>query len=322
MNEKLQLFLESHGINYETEVSLKSKTWIRRGGIANIYIVPVGGGQLLLTCQYLYRNGLKFLILGHTSNTYILNTKNIDIVISTKCCRNYELKDNKIYCEAGVSVVRLARDMINKGISGFEYLTDLPGTVGAAVYNNSSCRHNSISDLLVSADVLQPNGELISMSPQEMCFKYRDSVFKSKLKDGIIVRVILKAVCGDVKELQSIAKANKLDREKMLEGHKQNLGCTVNNLAKGCMPKRYKVLLKLYNLYLKCFVHKDIPIEKLNKDFLCKISGYKDLAPYISDKEISIFVWRDSNADEMFEKYLEFLSKVYKTYRVEIEVIK
>ena len=57
------------------------------------------------------------------------------------------------------------------------------------------------------------------------------------------------------------------------------------------------------------------------KNYICNISGYSEVAPYISDINPIIYLWHDEEADKQFPKYLEFMKKVYKTDKVEIEVI-
>lgn len=57
------------------------------------------------------------------------------------------------------------------------------------------------------------------------------------------------------------------------------------------------------------------------KNFLCYIAGYKNLAKYISDKNKIVYMWLDDDADAQFSNYLEFMRKVYKTDKVEIEII-
>lgn len=100
------------------------------------------------------------MLIGHTSNLYILNECNIPVVVSTAKCRYFQIEDGQLFCEAGVGVINLSKQMIKQGIKGFEYLTGLPGTIGAALVNNSSCRENSISELLVSARVVLKDGSI------------------------------------------------------------------------------------------------------------------------------------------------------------------
>ena len=116
---------------------------------------------------------------------------------------------------------------------------------------------------------------------------------------------------------------NNEERKRVLEGHSKNLGCTVNRcFINGRMPLRYNVPCRLYSLFLKVTGCNYMERKKKAKEFLCRISGYPTIIPYISDINPIIFVWRDSGADEAFPLYLLFMEEGYRTDKIEIEIIK
>lgn len=322
MDKNLIQHLDINKIPYDTNVDLKKKTWIHRGGTCELFISPSNSEQLLCLVKYLYSNNIEFLLLGHTSNVYIRNSSNVSVVVSTKKCSKYELSNDTIICESGAGVIRMAKDMIQQGVAGFEYLTGLPGTIGAAIYNNSSCKSNSISQLLVSAEVLLEDGRLVSMTAEDMKFRFRTSIFKDGKLRGVIIKAILKAEYDDAIKLQEIAKNNDEERSRILAGYTQNLGCTVNRcFINGSMPFFYRFLTRMYAVLLRLIRVSSVKKMKKQKDFLCTISGYKKIAPYISDVNPIIFIWKDEDADKVFPLYLEFMAKIYKTDKIEIEII-
>lgn len=323
MIKKIIEYLEKYHIVYEQNVDLKKKTWIHRGGCASLYILPADSMQLALTARFLYDINCDFLLVGHTSNLYILNTTNIQVVVSTLKCSKFEIVDGCIKCEAGVGVIKMSHSMIEQGIKGFEYLTGLPGTIGAAICNNSSCKENSISQLLISADVMTPNGDMITMYPADFDFKFRTSVFKEGRVKGIILSALLKAEYADAIELKKLAVGNNEERRQLLEGHSKNLGCTVNRCwSLGQMPFLYRIQQGLMNVLLKLsHIDKD-KSRKILKKQLFALAGYKEVEPYVSDKNPIVYMWLDDNADTQFERYLEFMEKVYKTKCLEIQIIR
>ena len=80
---ELSAFLQTEHIPYEENISLRKRTWIHRGGNARYYIVPETIEQLRELVTYLYKEQIEFKLVGHTSNLYIRNSTDIDIVIST-----------------------------------------------------------------------------------------------------------------------------------------------------------------------------------------------------------------------------------------------
>lgn len=313
-------YLIDNGIPFLEKVDLKKKTWIHRGGMADIFIQPKSKEQLASTISFLYKCSLDFLIVGHTSNLYIRNTTNIPIVVSTLYCSHYSIVDNQIECEAGVSVIKLAKDMVSKGIKGFEYITGLPGTVGAALVNNSSCKSNSISALLVEADIITPDGRCVTMTPTDFAFDYRTSAFKEGTVKGTLLSARLRVEQGDAEELKSKSDNNEKSRSEAIEENAKNLGCTVNStFSLGPMPWRYKIVAdicdKIFQI-LRC----ENPYLTTRR-ILCFMSGCSKAFPYISPKNVIIYMWLDENADEAFPYYLKFMKKIYKTESLEIQVI-
>jgi UDP-N-acetylenolpyruvoylglucosamine reductase len=316
-------FLDANSILFEKNVELKKRTWIHRGGVAELFISPSSAFQLELIVSFLYKESIDFLLVGHTSNLYILNECDLTVVVSTYKCRKFEVKGEKLFCEAGVGIINLSRQMIEEGIKGFEYLTGLPGTIGAALVNNSSCRENSIAELLLSAKVVLSDGTVQTFTSKDFGFEFRNSVFKKKIVIGTIISAVLRAMPGDVELMKKIAAENKKDRELRLEGHARNLGCTVNRcFINGKMNVFLRLILVIVSQLLRFFVKNIDQKLEYNKRFLCWITGYSSIAPYISSKNPIVFMWLDSGADRAFPIYLEFMKKVYKTDKLEIEIIK
>lgn len=323
MNENLINFLTSQRIIFDTNVDLKKKTWIHRGGRAGLFISPQNAQELEMLVLYLYREKIHFLIIGHTSNLYILNDCNIPVVVSTIKCKSYAIQNQELYCEAGVGVINLSKKMIIQGIKGFEYLTGLPGTIGAALVNNSSCRDNSISRLLISARVVLQDGTVKTLYPNDFGFEFRSSVFKKGVIRGTIVSANLKAEPGDISLMQQIAETNAKHREKNLEGYAKNLGCTVNrSFINGKMSFWLRAILFVYGIFSRVFIRSEKDRQNQRKKLICSLTGYKTIAPYVSSKNPIVFSWLDDNADAAFPLYLEFMKNVYKTDKLEIEVIK
>lgn len=323
MIDKLKKYLEIANILYETNVDLKKKTWIHRGGVAGVFISPENSDELENIVSFLYKENISFQLIGHTSNLYILNEYNIPVVVSTAKCRKYYIKDGQLFCEAGVGVMNLSRQMIKQGIKGFEYLTGLPGTIGAALVNNSSCKDNSIAELLVKAKVVLKDNSVKILYPNDFKYEFRNSIFKRKDIEGTIISAVLKAEPGNVDLMQKIAEANEKERDKRLEGHAKNLGCTVNRcFVNGKMSLWLRVVLFLYGFIARLFIHSEDKLRNQKMRLICFLTGYKSISPYVSSKNPIIFCWLDSGADAVFPLYLDFMRKVYKTDKIEIEIIK
>lgn len=102
--------------------------------------------------------------------------------------------------------------MVKGGYKGFEWLVDLPGTIGGAVVNNSRCYGCQISHLLKEVRLLQSDGTVTNLSPQDLAFKFRSSDLKRGEINGVILTVTLILEKGNAAELESLAEKAHQDR--------------------------------------------------------------------------------------------------------------
>ena len=309
-------FLKEADIAYEENVALSKKSWIKTGGICGCWITPANVKQLVGVCRYLQSNGIKFDIVGQTSNLFFHSTYSPEVVVSTTRINGYEIKDDMIICDCGCSVIKLAKDCLSQGYAGFYGLVGLPGTVAAAAVNNAGCFHCSISSMLVSADVLNPDGSVETISKEDFHYTRRSSVFKRGERTGIVLSVKLKIEkAADIDEEVRKSDATKAYRKNRQEGPKLNLGSVFSTLKARRNVKNITAFL-LSKVAGVCHWSKE---KRIYKQLLLNIYGYTDLSNYISDKQLNTFVWRDGESEKMFVRYKEFMGKVFKCLTIEIE---
>jgi UDP-N-acetylmuramate dehydrogenase len=309
-------FLKEADIAYEENVALSKKSWIKTGGICGCWITPTSVGQLTEVCKYLQSNGIKFDIVGQTSNIFFHSTYNPEVVVSTVRVNNYSIEGNIITCDCGANVMKLAKDCLSQGYAGFYGLVGLPGTVAAAAVNNAGCFHCSISSMLVSADVLNPDGSVETISKDDFHYIRRSSVFKRGERTGIVLSVKLKIEkAADIDDEIRKSDATKAYRKNRQEGPKLNLGSVFSTLKARRNVKNITAFL-LSKVAGACHLGNE---KRIYKQVLLNIYGYTDLNNYISDKQLNTFVWRDGESEKMFVRYKEFMGKVFKSLTIEIE---
>jgi len=309
-------FLSENSIPFEENVSLASKSWIKFGGIAAFWISPTSVDQIEKVCKYLYAKGIVFNLVGQTSNIFFHTTYNPQVVVSTIRVKEYRIEGEVLICDGGCSVMRLAKDMLAKGYTGFYGLVGLPGTVAAATVNNAGCFDCSISSMLISANVLMPDGTIKLLSKDDFRFEHRSSAFKRGELNGVILtlNLILKKSDSITEECRK-SEATKVYRKRHQEGPKQNLGSiyAIKKQRRNVKNVAALVIAKILSMF-----HIDSP-ARTKKRMLLWLYGYTDLNNYISDKNLNIFVWRDEKAEKRFERYKQFMSKVYGGLEMEIE---
>ena len=312
----MKQFLYENSIPFKENVLLSKKTWIKTGGICSYWITPNTLVQLEEVCNYLYTKGIKFDIVGQTSNLFYHSTCKPQVVISTTNINQSVIKGDVITCDCGCNVMHLAKKAMEAGYAGFYGLIGLPGTVASAVVNNAGCYGCSISSMLISADVLMSDGSVRTMVKKDFGFIKRSSVFKRKEVNGVILSVNLKLkTADDVDGEYRKAERVSIDRKRNQEGYAMNLGSIY---ATKTRRKNIKNAISAICVKVAGWIgYSDKAI--VQKHTLLRLYGYRDLDQYISNKTINTFIWRDICAEHKFCRYKQFMSKVYRDLKMEIE---
>ena len=93
----------------------------------------------------------------------------------------------RIRAASGVPLNSLVRAAIDFGLTGLEWATRIPGSVGGAVYGNAGAYGSEINETLRTVTVLSEDGRVINLRRDEIPFVYRASGFKSGELRGTIL---------------------------------------------------------------------------------------------------------------------------------------
>lgn len=316
-------FLLANKVPFEENISLSTKTWIKRGGITRFYIVPNTAEQVKSVISFFYSKQVQYHIVGHTSNLYFLNSYNPFAIISCSNLTQTEDTDEYIYCECGVNVTKLAREMSKNGFDGFSGLVGLPGTIGGAVVNNSSAFGYSINNLALEIRCLNQSGEEEILRPTDLNLKARSSSIKRKEKDFFVLGVKLNKKKSENTDSQSNASLYYINIRNSLQIEKSmNLGSCFLLLKKSIPLKILLTVRFLVRIIIKVFCSKETQKKRLERKVFFSLAGFPSLSYYVDAIQPNCFIWRDEKADEIFfNQYLPFMKKYYKAEDLEIEIL-
>jgi UDP-N-acetylmuramate dehydrogenase len=316
-------WLNENDIKYELNADLAKKTWIKNGGIAQVYITPEKISQLERVLLKLSELGEKYIVIGHTSNMFFSNSYNPAIILSTRKVNNFIIEGNKIICECGASLTKVAKLCVKEGIAGYQGLVGIPGTVGAAVFNNSGAYECEMSNIVERVEVLLANGEKVWLTNSDLEYSYRDSAIKSGKIRCCVLRVEMCALFRKKLEiLQAMVEEYAAIRKKYYESYDRNLGTVFSRMDIFSGRILLNILLKIHR-YLTML----LPLNIQNKTRIFLILAYFNklkLYPYISEKRINCFIWNKKKAydDRMFYDYIKFIKSKSNTEAVlELQII-
>jgi len=163
--------------------NLKEHTTFRVGGPAKALVTVKNVTELKQVLALLKESKENYFILGNGSNLLVSDAGYDGYVIRLLGdFSNIEVKkeENKITAGAGVMLSKvcvLARD---NSMTGLEFAYGIPGTVGGAMVMNAGAYDGEMSFVTETVTLLDENLEEITLTKDEMCFGYRDSVLKHK----------------------------------------------------------------------------------------------------------------------------------------------
>ncbi len=130
---------------------------------------------------YLLRTLNSPIIIGNWSNVLISSQGIKGSVICTSKLNKVEIEGNKVFAECGVKGPAIAKIASENELSGFEFMTGFPGSVGGNIYMNASAHSQSISDFLVRINVFDKSKkEKLTIEKKTLDFSYRSSVLQRK----------------------------------------------------------------------------------------------------------------------------------------------
>ncbi len=154
--------------------NLKNTNWFNIGGIIEAYFKPKNLKDLVSLRKNIKKKE-KIYIIGAGSNL-LINDKGIN-GIAIKLGSNFSniSKINETTLIAGASTIdkKLSEYAMENEISGFEFLSCIPGTVGGGIRMNSGCFENEFKDIIVSVQALDENGKILSIPKKKIKFSYR-----------------------------------------------------------------------------------------------------------------------------------------------------
>lgn len=194
-----------------TRVPLDSLTTLRVGGPAGL-VCPVHNPDQAQRFQgFADDAGLPFFILGGGSNV-LADDRGYDGLILHVAADGCEARGDVIRVGAGLSFDSLISRSLDLGLTGLEFASGIPGTVGGAVVGNAGCYGHEIGEFLVEGVVLTPDGNVTTVGPEAFGFRYRETDLRET--GAVVLEVALQLAKGDVHAAAEVRNDRIADRRR------------------------------------------------------------------------------------------------------------
>lgn len=222
--------------NVLTNEFMKKHTTFKTGGPADYFVMPQTTEQLGELVKLVKNRDIPYYIIGKGSNLLVSDEGFRGVVVqlcdkfagceflesvqkSGDLCHKIsyseksgnepyesETSENRaegiqyLCVKAGMSLIKLGKIAADSGLTGFEFASGIPGTVGGAVVMNAGAYGGEMKDVLVSATIMDSDENIRTLSVKELDLGYRTSIIAKK--DWIVLEAVIALKNGDRDEIQ------------------------------------------------------------------------------------------------------------------------
>ena len=273
---------------------LKKKNWFNIGGKAKVFFKADNLKDLVEFLKIL-ENREKIFIIGAGSNILITGDTYDGVVI--KLGKSFNrlslLGEDIIISGTAVSDKNLAEYAAENNLSGFEFLACIPGTVGGGIKMNAGCFGSEIKDILISIQVIDKNGNVLTIPANKINFEYRNNDLSENL---IFLSASFRGVKGNIKQIKNEMLKLKIQKDQNQPTKIKTSGSTFKNPIKQTDKKVWEL------------IKESVPLN----------TRFGDAC--ISEKHLNFFINKDNATFSDMKKLIDFVTEsVFKKTGISIE---
>jgi UDP-N-acetylmuramate dehydrogenase len=280
---KLKKKLEEFGENVRFEYDLKKKNWFNIGGKTKVFYKANNLKDLVGFLKKL-EGKEKIFILGAGSN--ILINDNLFNGVVIKLSKNFNnislLGDDVVIAGSAVLDKSLSEFALKNNLSGFEFLSCIPGTIGGGIRMNAGCFGKEFKDILLSIQAIDKTGKVITIPSKDIKFQYRNNDLPDDL---IFLSASFKGQKSNSKKINTEMIKLKNEKEKNQPTKIKTSGSTFKNPLSQSKKKVWEL------------IKDSVPLDKSFGD------------AYISEKHCNFFVNKGQATYEDMRQLIDFVAK-------------
>jgi len=211
----------------EKDYPLAKKTWYGLGGAAEYFIRPKTVEQLRQVVQRCNENKIPMRVMGFGSNLLISDDGLRGAVIKLEDgeFETLNFDGETVAAGAGAELSRLVLTCVEKGLSGIESLTGIPGSIGGSVKMNAGGNFGDIGAVVESVTLMNGQGKIFEKSKPELVFDYRSSNIAAKF----ILNAQLELNRADSEQIMRTVKEVWMYKKNNQPLNTKNSGCIFKN---------------------------------------------------------------------------------------------
>jgi UDP-N-acetylmuramate dehydrogenase len=181
MGNFAELFMSSLGRPPAADISLGEHSSFKIGGPADFFFEALSAEELKLAVRLARRQGLRYFLIGGGTNILFDDAGYRGLIVKNSARGVAQVgEDAVLETLSGTSLADFVDCAASYGLTGLEFMTGIPGTVGGAVFGNAGAFGRSIGQMVLEAVLFDPNDREISIARGHLAFSYRYSSLRQK----------------------------------------------------------------------------------------------------------------------------------------------
>ena len=212
--DTISLIKSINDVELKCDEDMSLHTTLKMGGKAHVFVTVktmAALGELIRVFKSVKSD---YFLLGNGSNI-LVSDKGLDIPV-IRLSGDFDrvsAEGDMIKAGAAALLSSVARTALDNSLTGLEFASGIPGSVGGAMVMNAGAYGGEMKDAVVSVKVMDENGDVSEYSNEDMAFGYRDSILKRRKL--IVIETVFKLNKGDKESVKStMDELNKKRREK------------------------------------------------------------------------------------------------------------
>lgn len=188
--------------NILIDEELKRHLYIKIGGKADYLLFPKTYKELKEIISFFKGEDIPITIIGRGSNLIVRDGGIRGAVISLSKINKIKIEGDYVYAGAGASLIKTAKVAMDNHLTGLEFASGIPGTIGGAVFMNAGAYGGEMKDVLESVVVLTQKYEIRIRKVEDLNSSYRKTNIEDN--DEIVLEAIFKLKKGDFHEIKKL----------------------------------------------------------------------------------------------------------------------
>lgn len=275
---------------------MNKHTSFKTGGIADFFLKAYSVEEIKSILKISKENNIPLFVLGNGTNILVKDAGFRGIILQIKL-EDIKINGTEVIVGSGVKNAVLSKKLIENSLTGFEFASGIPGTIGGAIKMNAGAYGSEMKDIVCEVSYIDYNGNIHTITNKECEFNYRHSRFFNE--KAIILEAKLKLENANKTEIENKVKELLMQRKEKQPLEYPNAGSTFKR-GEGFITAKL--------------------IDE------CGLKGYQIGGAQVSEKHAGFVINKDKATSKDILKLVEYIQRIVKEktgedIKLEIEII-